>query len=109
MKHLGLSTDFELQNTIYLSKLNSEGFWNLRGNFKTPSFIQHAMGGTNHLNLLHEYPYRNVSFGLTDYYKTSFFRGGTDITYTTTGDKKARLNAFNSNNTGVNLFFSLLL
>lgn len=117
MKHLGLSTGikfrktfyFELQNTIYLSKLKSEGFWNLRSNFKNPSFIQHAIGGTSHVNLLIEYPYRNVSFGLTAYYKTSFFRRGTDITYTITGEKEARLNAFNSNNTGVNLFFSLLL
>lgn len=106
MKHAGLGTGiglkkklyFELQNTLYLSALETKGFWNLRSNFKNPSFTQHGIGGTNDLSLLVEYPYKNFSLGLTAHYKTSFFRNGTDIAHTITGDKKARLNEFNTNN-----------
>jgi len=104
MKHIGLNTGigfrknfyFELQNTIYLSKLKSEGFWNLRTNFRKPSFTQGDIGGTNNLSLLVEYPYKNFSLGLIAYYKTSFFRNGKDITHTINGDQRTRLNEFNT-------------
>ncbi|VTR29020.1 hypothetical protein [Sphingobacterium thalpophilum] len=117
IKHLGLSSGlgfrktlhFELQNTIYLSKLNTEGFWNLRSNFKNPSFTQNGTGWTNDVSFLVAYPYRNFSIGLKTHYKTSFFKKGTDITHMANGDEKTRLNEFNSNNLGANLYISFLL
>ncbi|MGJ1203429.1 hypothetical protein [Sphingobacterium lactis] len=97
---------FQCVIPINISKLYSEGFWNLREDLKNPSFRQNVTGLVYGVNLALIYKIKNNKIGFKFNKKNYLYENGKDITYTKLGNITTNLNEFKLNQNNFIIFIS---